>query len=71
MKRPPTRYRHPNYPWRRWIERGTVRLRDGRDYRCGSESMEQQARNVGSRLGYGVTVVPWVGGIVVTFRERS
>ena len=45
------------YPWGKWLMRGRLSLRRGRDYDCGTKMMLQQLRNAACVLGRSVRVV--------------
>lgn len=45
------------YDWDGWFGAGRVVLRRGRDYRCSTGSLVQQARNAASHRGLSLTVV--------------
>lgn len=51
-----TTKRFARHPWRDWFARSPVKLRQGRDYSCRTDSMAQAARFAAKRLGVQVHI---------------
>ena len=44
------------YPWNKWFNRNTYRLKSGEDFSCSVQSMSQQIRNEAARRGAKVSI---------------